>query len=41
MAEKDRLRVTLVIGLGRFGSALAVTLDRIGREVLALEKDPA
>ncbi len=41
MAEKDRLRGTLVIGLGRFGSALAVTLDRIGREVLALEKDPA
>lgn len=31
----------LVIGLGRFGSALAATLERLGREVLAVEKDPA
>ena len=30
----------LVIGLGRFGSAIASTLDDLGREVLALEKDP-
>ncbi|MDN5558896.1 MAG: TrkA family potassium uptake protein [Ruaniaceae bacterium] len=26
--------------MGRFGAALAVTLDRIGREVLAVENDP-
>lgn len=30
---------TLVVGLGRFGSALANTLDKLGREVLAVEKD--
>ncbi len=30
----------LVIGLGRFGSALALTLERLGHEVLALESDP-
>lgn len=28
----------LVIGLGRFGSAIAVTLDRLGQEVLAVER---
>ncbi len=32
---------TLVIGLGRFGSAVAATLDRLGREVLAVETNPA
>ena len=31
----------LVIGLGRFGSALAVTLDRLGHDVLAVERNPA
>ena len=31
---------TLVIGLGRFGSAIAGTLDRLGQDVLAVEKDP-
>lgn len=30
----------LVIGLGRFGSSLASTLDRLGRDVLAVERDP-
>ena len=30
----------LVIGLGRFGSALATTLDSSGTDVLAVEKDP-
>ncbi|HEX5332000.1 MAG TPA: TrkA family potassium uptake protein [Cellulomonas sp.] len=30
----------LVIGLGRFGSALAGTLDRLGQDVLAVEKSP-
>lgn len=31
---------TLVIGLGRFGSAVAATLDRLGREILAVDKRP-
>ena len=31
---------TLVIGLGRFGTAVAATLDRLGREVLAVEHNP-
>jgi trk system potassium uptake protein TrkA len=30
----------LVIGLGRFGSAIASTLERIGKDVLAVEKSP-
>ncbi|MDR1440836.1 MAG: TrkA family potassium uptake protein [Bifidobacteriaceae bacterium] len=30
----------LVIGMGRFGSRLALTVDRLGREVLAVEKEP-
>ncbi|WP_166845454.1 TrkA family potassium uptake protein [Isoptericola sp. BMS4] len=29
----------LVIGLGRFGSAIASTLDRLGQDVLAVEQD--
>ncbi|MFD6177627.1 MULTISPECIES: potassium channel family protein [unclassified Isoptericola] len=29
----------LVIGLGRFGSSLATTLDRLGQDVLAVERD--
>ncbi|GAB3049470.1 potassium channel family protein [Sediminivirga luteola] len=29
----------LVIGLGRFGSSTALTLQRLGREVLAVEQD--
>lgn len=29
----------LVIGLGRFGSAIAQTLDSLGRDVLGVEKD--
>lgn len=40
MAEKAPGSGTLVIGLGRFGSAVAVTLDRLGREVFAVERDP-
>lgn len=40
MAERRVIHSTLVIGLGRFGSAVAITLDRIGREVLAVESDP-
>jgi trk system potassium uptake protein TrkA len=30
----------LVIGLGRFGSSIASTLDRLGQEVLAVERNP-
>lgn len=30
----------LVIGLGRFGSAIAGTLDRLGQDVLGVEKSP-
>ena len=30
----------LVIGLGRFGSAIALTLDRLGHDVLAAEHNP-
>ncbi len=30
----------LVIGLGRFGSSIASTLDRLGQDVLAVEHDP-
>ncbi|MDR0945316.1 MAG: TrkA family potassium uptake protein [Bifidobacteriaceae bacterium] len=30
----------LVIGMGRFGSRLALTVERLGREVLAVEKNP-
>ncbi len=29
----------LVIGLGRFGTAIATTLDDLGRDVLAIERD--
>ena len=31
----------LVIGLGRFGSAIATTLDRLGQDVLAVERSPS
>ena len=31
----------LVIGLGRFGSAIASTLDRLGQDVLAVERPTA
>lgn len=30
----------LVIGLGRFGSSIASTLDRLGHDVLAVERNP-
>ncbi|WP_206074389.1 potassium channel family protein [Antribacter gilvus] len=41
-AEKkpERDAGVLVIGLGRFGSAIAATLDRLGQDVLAVERDP-
>ena len=31
---------TLVIGFGRFGSAIAVTLDKLDKEILAVETNP-
>ncbi|WP_265520500.1 potassium channel family protein [Oerskovia flava] len=43
MAEKKaptRDAGVLVVGLGRFGSSLATTLDRLGQDVLAVEKSP-
>ncbi|WP_435300655.1 potassium channel family protein [Timonella sp. A28] len=38
--ESKRDAGVLVIGLGRFGSAIALTLDRLGQEVLAVEQNP-
>ncbi len=38
MANKEQV---LVIGLGRFGQALARTMTRLGHEVLAIDSDPA
>ncbi|GAB5349800.1 potassium channel family protein [Alteriqipengyuania sp. 357] len=37
----DRRKPILVIGLGRFGGAVAKTLERMGHEVLALDTDGA
>lgn len=39
MSSRRRTSGTLVIGLGRFGEAVAASLDRMDREVLAMEKD--
>jgi trk system potassium uptake protein len=30
----------LIVGLGRFGSSMALTLDRLGQDVLAVERSP-
>ncbi len=38
--EERRDAGVLVIGLGRFGSAIALTLERLGHDVLAVERDP-
>lgn len=40
MAEKDKSSGTLVIGLGRFGSAVAMNLNSLKRDILAVENDP-
>lgn len=40
MAKQIDDGAVLVIGLGRFGTAIASTLDDLGRDVLAIEKDP-
>ncbi len=39
MSAKNRSPV-LVIGLGRFGSSVALTLEKMGHEVLAADSDP-
>ncbi|AOZ73174.1 potassium transporter [Boudabousia tangfeifanii] len=39
--NSDALGSTLVIGLGRFGSAVAATLDRLGQELLVVERNPS
>ena len=36
----DNSRSVLVVGLGRFGSSVATTLDAMGQDVLAVDKDP-
>lgn len=41
MARKPQEDAVLVVGLGRFGSALAAALERVGHEVLAVEQDAA
>ncbi|GAA4349371.1 TrkA family potassium uptake protein [Angustibacter luteus] len=42
MASKEPTgKAVLVVGLGRFGSSIAEALDRMGHEVLAVDKDPA
>ncbi len=40
MARRSAGDGVLVIGLGRFGSAITTTLDRLGQEVLAVERNP-
>ncbi len=37
--EEARDAGVLVVGLGRFGSSIALTLDRLGHDVLAVERD--
>jgi trk system potassium uptake protein TrkA len=41
LAEHPDTSPILVLGLGRFGSALARTLIELGHEVLAVDRDPA
>lgn len=41
MAKRnDAGEAILVIGLGRFGSAIAVTLDHLGKDILVVESNP-
>ena len=40
MGDKAHDDAVLVVGLGRFGSAMAAALDRMGHDVLAVERDP-
>ncbi len=40
LRKKSFTDAVLVIGLGRFGAAIAVTLEQLGKDVLAIESDP-
>lgn len=39
--EYHKLSGTLVVGLGRFGSAVATTMDSLDHEILAVERNPS
>ncbi|MCF2706009.1 TrkA family potassium uptake protein [Arcanobacterium haemolyticum] len=39
MGKTPDANAVLVVGLGRFGTAIASTLDDLGRDVMAIEKD--
>ena len=41
MARKKGTKSVLVVGLGRFGSSVASTLNEMEQDVLAVDKDPA
>jgi trk system potassium uptake protein TrkA len=44
LARRDKIKgsgAVVVIGLGRFGTAVAVSLVNLGQEVLAIDEDPA
>ncbi len=41
MADRPSRRTILVVGLGRFGSALALELEELGHEVLAIDESEA
>ena len=38
-SQKDNSDAVLVVGLGRFGSSIAEALDRLGHEVLAIDRN--
>lgn len=38
-AKPSGNKSVLVIGLGRFGGSVAATLDQMGQDVLAVDKD--
>ena len=40
MAVHPNVKSVLVIGLGRFGGSVAATLDQMGQDVLAVDKNP-
>ena len=39
MPRRARDEGVLVIGLGRFGASIALTLEKLGTEVLAIDTD--
>lgn len=38
---KEHTAGVLVVGIGRFGASIALTLERLGQDVLAVDSDPA